>query len=276
MAYLIGQSISLAAANWSDATGFADNAALEIRDGQQTISAGLDQSALTEGVSTIDVGPGFSGNIGGPSGSLKCDVDGSGTPQFRYAAAGGSLYYEAKGDNNLCVRFVNSSSARAYLTGGTFTTLELNSGYTEVSDSVTLSSQTVNLTGGTLKCDAVIGTLNQWGGNAILTKAPTTWIQWGGTGVHDSASGNITTFSQGPNGHLDHRGGNIATFTIAGSFTLANATRAGTLAGTAGTIVITTAKIVDTSPTAGITWTAANITKLGKGVGSSTAGGGPI
>lgn len=274
MAYLNGQLTTLAAAGWSDTTGFADNATLEIRDGQQTITGALDQSGLTEGITSMDVGPGFSGVIGGTAGPLKCDVDGSGTPQFRYASGGGALYYQAAGDNNLCVKFINSSAGRAYLTGGTFTTLELNSGYTEISDAVTPT--TVNLTGGTLRCDAVITTLNQWGGNAILTKAPTTWIQWGGSGIHDSVSGNITTFSQGPGGFLDHRGGNIATFTIAGRFTVANATRAGTLAGTAGTIVLTTANIVDTSPTAGITWTAANITKLGKGTSTATSGGGPI
>lgn len=274
MAYLNGQLTTLVAAGWSDATGFADNATLEIRDGQQTITGGLDNSGLTEGITSLDIGPGFSGTIGGTAGPLKVDVDGSGTPQLRYAASGGALYYQAAGDDNLCARFVNSSAGRAYLVGGTFTVLELNSGYTQVSDAVTVSSSTVYMTGGTHDFDTAIGTLHQFGGNVIARKGVTTWTQYGGSGIHDSLSGNITTFTQSPGATMDHRGGNIATAVIAGNFTVERATRSGTIGGTSALLSLSTARIVDTSPTAGITWS--NVTKLGKGTGTAVSGGGPI
>lgn len=261
MAYLLAQSTSLAAANWSDATGFADNAVLEIRSGGQTVTAGLDQSGLTEGITSLNIGSEFTGTIGGTAGPLKCDVDGSGTPYLRNAASGGTLYYQAAGDNNLCVKFIQSGAGSSYIVGGTVTTLEVNAGYVGVNDSTTLA--TVNVTGGTFEADTAVTTLNQWGGSVIAKKSVTTWTQWGGAAVFNSIAGSITTLSQGSAGGFDHRGGNIATATIAGNFTVARANHAATIGGTAATIVSTTANVVSTATGAAITWS--NLAYIGAG-----------
>ena len=65
IAYLNEGAVSLAAANWSDATGFANNATLVISSGSQTITTSLDQSGLSGGIDTLDILQVFTGRIGG-------------------------------------------------------------------------------------------------------------------------------------------------------------------------------------------------------------------
>ena len=141
IAYLNEGSVSLAAANWSDSTGFANAATLVISSGSQTITTALDQSALSAGIDTIDILPGFTGRIGGPGfGSLKVDADeGGATHRIIYNAGGGSLYLQAGGDNTLISNFWMSSLGSCYLTGGTFTNVVLGQGSLSVDATTVLT-----------------------------------------------------------------------------------------------------------------------------------------
>lgn len=101
-AYLNSGATSLAAANWSDATGIVANANLFIQTGTQTITGGLTPSIAT-GINNLDILPGFSGAIGSSAGSLAVETDlASWNPstqmsRIRFAAAGGSMNYTPQG-----------------------------------------------------------------------------------------------------------------------------------------------------------------------------------
>jgi len=78
VAYLNEGATSLAAANWSDATGFADNATLVI-DKQfgsgSPLTSSVDQSGLTTGIDYLDILKGASGQLGTGSSPLRVDAD---------------------------------------------------------------------------------------------------------------------------------------------------------------------------------------------------------
>ncbi len=136
-AFLTAGATSLAAANWSDATGFADNATLFVQSGSQTITAGLAPS-LTNGIQNFDVLPGFSGLIGGTSGSLAVETRSSlldqelQIPRVRWFAGGGSLYYSPAGAgaaSNVCDYLQINTGGSANITGtATVRRLELEAG----------------------------------------------------------------------------------------------------------------------------------------------------
>ena len=65
IAYLNEGATSDAAGNWSDATGYANAATLVVNsDTAQTISAGLDYSALGTGIASLDIRWPFRGSYG--------------------------------------------------------------------------------------------------------------------------------------------------------------------------------------------------------------------
>jgi hypothetical protein len=141
---------SLAAANWltfagAAGSGLVNNATLWIQQGTQTVTAGLSPS-LSLGLTSLDITPGFSGTIGGATGSLAAETDGTvfsqitQLPRVRYEASGGAFYYTpqgAGGASDTCHYFQVNGGGSAYLTGtGTVRRLELTAGRVYVSQNV--------------------------------------------------------------------------------------------------------------------------------------------
>ena len=231
----------------SDLTGLiADTNTVLINEGDQAITLGLDQSALTEGVAGWYVGPGFTGRIGGGSdGALKVDVDSGASATMDYAAGGGSMTYRPNGDNNLCIQLFSRSRGKLYLVdGGTVTDLHCSSGYTSVGESVVVTTllqsysadvkigynatvvTTGTISGGTLNSARGFTTLNCYGGSApstinltrenlnLTTTPAVTTLNIYNTLVKLNTASNITTVNlYGPDAMLD-LSGTPAAFTI--------------------------------------------------------------
>lgn len=125
----------------TDLTSYgADTDTLIIAEGNQTISAGLNKSGLTEGFSAIVVAETFTGNIGSGSGALRADVD-NGSAKFTYHAAGGSCYYNPDGDDNLCDELEIISGGSFYLVNdGTVTECSVGRGSLNVADGVVVTN----------------------------------------------------------------------------------------------------------------------------------------
>jgi hypothetical protein len=165
--FLTAGATSLAAANWSDATGFADNATLFVQSGSQTITAGLAPS-LTNGIQNFDVLPGFSGLIGGASGSLAVETRSSllnqelQIPRVRWFAGGGSLYYSPQGAgaaSNVCDYLQINTGGSANITGtGTVRRLELEAGRLFVAEPIGgITAYRWVFSGGSSTIDGVTG-----------------------------------------------------------------------------------------------------------------------
>jgi hypothetical protein len=158
----------------TDLTSYgADTDTLQFLEGNQTITAGLNKSGLTEGFEFIHVAETFTGTIGGASGALLCDVD-SGNGKFTYHAGGGACYYTPSGDNSLCEELEIISGGTFYLvSGGTVTECSLLKG-------------NLVTAGGT-----IVTNLRQTGGNATMGYSATAitnmWI--GGGQVNSERSG---------------------------------------------------------------------------------------
>lgn len=237
-AYLTDGATTLAAASWSDATGFADGADLVISDGSQSIQTALNQSGLTNGINRLRILPGFSGNIGSGSESLRVDVDNSSSPRLEYLARAGSLFYAANGNSNVCTRLVVASGGSLTLTGGTITQLEV-----QAANRVTVNSSTVVTTAyinggsGVIEYNATaITNLYMGGGNYVLRRAATTVTLGGGTLVVDvkQAATAATTINMA-GGRLVLYAGNVTTPNLyAGSVDASKAVKPITLGGTNG------------------------------------------
>lgn len=166
-AYLNAGATSLAAANWSDATGFADSAELYVQSGTQTITGGLSPS-LTNGIQNFDVLSGFSGNIGGAAGSLAVETRSSllnqatQIPRIRYYASGGSLYYTPQGAGaatDLCDYYQIGGSGNGYITGtGTIKRVESLGGRLYIAPTIgSVANFRWVLSGGSVTIDGVSG-----------------------------------------------------------------------------------------------------------------------
>jgi len=127
MAVLNEGATSFAAANWSDATGFADNATLEVNKPFGRITAGLDQSGLSAtGIDSLDFNEGATGQVGGGTdGSLQVDANSTGTERIRNRGRV-DLYLTDGGTEiqNLDL----GGRQRTFLTGGTVTDLTIDGG----------------------------------------------------------------------------------------------------------------------------------------------------
>lgn len=156
VAYLNEGATSLAAANWSDSTGFANDAELVInKPGSQSIQTALDQSAIG-GINSLDILAPFSGVIGGTGGSLRVDADSNGTAysasaqQGRVRIESGTIYYAATGGSTLAHLVQVGGSGRMFVTGGIVDNVHAYGGQYNISDQVTFGSGgTIYLTGGT-------------------------------------------------------------------------------------------------------------------------------
>lgn len=184
-AFLNAGATSLAAANWTDATGFADSAELYVQSGTQTVTGGLTTS-LTNGIQNLDILSGWSGNIGGANGSLAVETRSSllnqatQIPRVRYYASGGTFYYTPQGGgaaSDLCDYYQIAGSGSGYLTGtGTVKRLESNGGRLYVGTAIgSVANFRWVFANGTVTVDGVSGStkihaLTIAGGQHLLKK----------------------------------------------------------------------------------------------------------
>lgn len=231
LAYLNEGATSLAAANWSDATGFAANATLVISSaGSQQIDTALDQSA-SGAIDHLHVRKPFAGRIKGSAGeSAQVNFDNTYTTDhnFIWEAQGGEISLDASSATAVTSSLINGGGV-VNLTNGVFTTITLVSGTLNIGENPTLV--TVNVFGGVCnigaKSDAF--TLNVYGGSVYSERLPATAINvYGGT-ARVEATGTVTAVTQ-TGGTLYPYVGTVTTADLfGGAFNPADAPRAVTV-----------------------------------------------
>jgi len=243
-AYLNDGATSFAAANWSDATGFATNADLIVSGSSTGIVSDLDQSAVATGINSLIVGPSFNASIGNEStGPLIVDVDDvtglwtSAAPtkaKVVYNATGGSFRLRAGGGSAVVSNsFVDAPGATMYLMGGTFTTLNVYRGTTSVNSSTTLVTAYVD--GGIITIDykaSGLTTLVIYAGSVTCKRPASTLIELnGGTLILDDDGATATVAITQNGGNFIHIAGNVTTHNAnAGTYTAARMRKKATIA----------------------------------------------
>lgn len=232
-----------AAANWSDTTGFANGAQLLVYKGAQVINAGLNQSATS--IEYLDIMEGFTGIIGGATGALQCDADGTAesatttVSRIRYWAGGGAFYYSAAGGNTLAHFVQINTGGRFYGVTGIMKNMQLERGTAQFSENVAATSGVWQNLGGALQVDyaaaSAIPTFIQTGGNTAMFRNCTTINLSGGSLTIDCKALAITT--------INHYGGTLRLLNC-GTITTYNG-YAGLLdlSGLARTVTMTTAAV---------------------------------
>jgi hypothetical protein len=141
---------SLASGNWKTLAGAAgsgivDDAELFIQNGSQAVTSDISWTALTNGIKSLDITAGFSGTIGGSSGSMAFQTRNSlfsqttQLPRVRYEASGGAVYYTAENASaNDEVHYLQvNGGGNMYVTGTcSVRRLELQAGRVFVSQNV--------------------------------------------------------------------------------------------------------------------------------------------
>jgi len=203
LAYLNAGATDLAAANWSDATGFTTNAQLAIDSGSQAIVTNVDQSGVASGIEYLDVYPAFTGTIGTAAAPLIVDADQATDPHVLYAASAGAMFLASDGITKL----QKTGGSTLTLTTGTFPLIEhqqgqmtveaavvvtaayLMGGVSEIKDNATAIT-TLDITGGThtiyrgaatvilSNCTVYVDTGSDSFGSTSLTIGPGTTLYW--------------------------------------------------------------------------------------------------
>lgn len=147
-AYLNDGAKSLSSENWSDATGFADNAQLVIEKhvgGNQPITASVDHSTLTTGIDSLDIQKGAVGTIRG----LKVDADTGSTDGI---SNHGNFYLQSfsAGGTGVINNFDCGPGSRNSFDTGTIGQTTVQGGYFEAGQS------------------GILTNFDQWGGTSII------------------------------------------------------------------------------------------------------------
>jgi len=205
--YLADNAVSLAAASWllvngSAGTGFANGATLRIDRGTQTIDQDTNQSASD--VESLDVLPGFSGNLGTGSSPVRFGASGTAesatnvTSRFRYWAGGGSCYYDS---GTLCDFLQVDTGGFINLIAGDYKHLHLDNGRAYFNSTATCGASGVwQVGGGQLLLDQhasdLFVTMNVTGSGSQpheLKRGGATLNLRGGTTILDVKNGSVTT-----------------------------------------------------------------------------------
>lgn len=276
--YLTEGSTTLAAAGWSDATGLVADSTAVIDRGAQSIQTNLDFSGMaTHGINYLEIRAGFSGTIGAATAPLKLCASHNTDPHIYYAASAGSLYQSflctVDSDTNTKFEMPYGAGGKAYLIGGTCTTLNVLSSECQVATGCVVTNAVIS--GGSVTFDynaTAITSLIVLGGTVVIKRNVTTLTHIGGTVIYDSenASPAITTVNS-YGGFLDHRNGNIATWNwYAGAYTNQSLRRDSSIGTTAAAIYPAASGALMRAKGATVTWTTANITYVGSNSGPSS------
>ncbi len=265
MATLNEGATSLAAANWSDATGFADNATLVINKpfgNGSAITSGTDQSSLTEGIDSLDIKPGAVGIIGSGGSPLTVDTDTASTDGISNHGQV-TLYLEAGGDDSLIQNFDCGAGSRNFLVGGTFTTTTVQAGYLKANESTVLVNFDAYGGAGEIEYNATaITTCRIMRGNWIIRRKCTTLIVGENarvTYIPEPGISHASTTLQNYGGYFDWQDGAIATvLSLGGTIDFSNASEEFTPGGTSFIVGGTAIKEGDGSVTL------SNVTYVGR------------
>jgi hypothetical protein len=120
--YLNENATSLAAANWEDSTGFADDAQLVIASGSVATVDDVDQNASD--VEYLIVTEGRTGDLGTAASPVKFEADTPAGNKVEIRGSGGNFYGETSGNGwNRCI--VYSAGMNFHGIAGTITLLEV-------------------------------------------------------------------------------------------------------------------------------------------------------
>lgn len=273
LAYLTEGSATLAAAAWSDATGFADNATLIADAGSQIVTTSLNAgSGLATGISYIHFRKGFTGQVGSAGTSLETKFANY-TTLPNVIVSSGSLWLTC---TNTCNK-VRVLGGTVTILSGTVTDLELVSGTVNVSASATVTN--LAMAGGFFR-DLAVGSnamtlASIYGGTASFMRPVTTitMSDAAGDGVgaptavvtYDHATGPTTVNQRAGTFNLIE--GSVATLNLyAGRFDASRAARDLTIGSTATNLYPYS---VFKSKSSGATVTVSNVSdQLGGIVGS--------
>ena len=136
IAYL-NSTTSFAAAGWSDATGFVNTADLVVNNRGINIQTALDQSALTEGIDSLDIEKTATGSIGGAGASLILEAN---TGLARVTNNAPVSLYLASKTGVATTLFACGGSSENHLTGGAFTTVSVASGLCNIKAATTVTT----------------------------------------------------------------------------------------------------------------------------------------
>lgn len=273
IAYLNEGAVSLAAANWSDATGLASSATCVIDRGGQSIVNDLDwSSAITvTRLGYLAIRRPFTGNIGDSSvGPLKINA----SSYIYYAAAAGSLYWQSAGPSSNTTALFEmpvGTGGACYIQGCTITEARIYGGQCYVNSSTVVTTMYTMLASVSIDSNATaITTLTVTNGATVVLKRSVTTLNLiNGTVIIDGDGISITTLNQ-YGGTINHKSGDIPTFNqYGGQYTAQNLRRDATIAGTAGTIYPGATGALQRAPGATLTWTTANISYIGTNAGPS-------
>lgn len=215
IAYLNTGSVSLAAANWSDATGVDDDATLVIGNGSQAVTAGLNRAGDTStGVDYLHITAGFTGRIGSVSaGSAIIEMDATYTTNPNLLITGGvEVWYSCAATT--CTAAVIDMPGVVYLTGGTYTTLRVRRGSVIVQAAATVTNLIVSEGGSvTLNAGGTAPTLIelQSGGTVYSGRNATTVDNAGGLFTGEFGGTTVGTLNNRSGARSNIQGGTITT-----------------------------------------------------------------
>lgn len=248
-AFLTQGATSLAAANWSDTTGYnSGTPTLFVQSGTQTITGGLAPTMGTYvALYNFDVLPGFSGAIGGSAGSFAIETANAAfsqvtqLPRVRYYAGGGSFYYTPQGADtgitNECHYYQIAGSGNGFLNGtGIVRRVECQSGRLYIAPTIDgVTGYRWTLSGGTSTIDGASGSIKLFsvtvtGGQHIIKKG----VQ-GGSITSTSVTEGLNVY--GGQVTIDAYGETISDLVVAGgTVTIVNAGTIAHIGAFAGTL----------------------------------------
>jgi hypothetical protein len=246
VAYLNEGATSLAAANWSDATGFADNATLVIDKkfgSGAPLTASTDQSGLTTGIDYLDILKGAQGQLGTGASPLQVDADtASGDGIVNYGNV--TLYFRGGGSGQIN-NFTCGAGSINYHVNDTITQVVVEGGTYIAEESAVITNFDAYGGSGEIKYNSTkITTCRIMRGTWVLRRACTNLFVGENARVIidlDDAATMTSTAISSYGGTIDLRFGAYPTITaIGGTLDLRNARRAFEIGGTAITLGGTT------------------------------------
>lgn len=180
LAYLNENATSAAAANWSDATGFADNAelVLSVSSGIAVVSD-VDWSALTTGVESFEIQSAFNADAGQAGTPFEFDADASADAFVKHGGPR-RFYYSATGGSSNCNYYYHVGTGSTYLEGGTIDNTYVTRGEFYANASTVLTNMQVFGGRGTIENNATGFTAwTQKGGNWTVKRDGTFVVERG-------------------------------------------------------------------------------------------------
>lgn len=209
-----GDGVSLNAANWTDTTGFANDATLVIGAGTANITADLDRTgSTTTGIDYLHITEGFAGTVGSSTaGSASIEFDATYTDAPNFVLRGPATVFLTSGATTITKAEV--TRGRLVLTGGTITTLVVSGGEVIVQSGCTVTNYVI--TGGSVTELGAGGTAAttcvQSGGRYVTERVPVTFTVRGASAYAqvNSTTADCTTLTHS-DGRVFWEDGNIAT-----------------------------------------------------------------